>query len=160
MIIRADLIGSHDVKPVGEALPQVAATDPGTRIQHCFGALLYVEKEGFFPLFEKVKLAQRFDIGIMSSKGMSVTAARQLAESICGRMGIPLLVLHDFDAAGILIRDTLENDTRRFSYKSPPNVIDLGLQYDDIGGLTPGPYSSNISDKRLRQAGLSDEAIS
>src|SRR5262249_46399158 len=44
----------------------------------CFGALLYVEKEGFFPLFEKVKLAQRYDIGVMSSKGMSVTAARQL----------------------------------------------------------------------------------
>ena len=48
-----------------------------------FGALLYVEKEGFMPLFKRVRLAKRFDIGIMSSKGMSVTAARQLAEGIC-----------------------------------------------------------------------------
>jgi hypothetical protein len=31
-------------------------------------------------------------------------------------------VLHDFDAAGIIIKDTLENDTRRYSYKSPPTL--------------------------------------
>ena len=49
----------------------------------CFGAVLYVEKEGFMPLFERVKLAERYDIAIMSSKGMSVTAARQLADGIC-----------------------------------------------------------------------------
>jgi hypothetical protein len=67
-------------------------------------------------------------------------------------------VLHDFDPAGIIIKDTLENDTRRYSYKSPPNVIDLGLHYDDIDGLTPEPHSSNISDERLKQAGLSEAA--
>jgi hypothetical protein len=35
-----------------------------------FGAVLYVEKEGFLPLFKRVKLAQRYDIAIMSSKGV------------------------------------------------------------------------------------------
>ena len=30
------------------------------------------------------------------------------------RHDIPLLVLHDFDSAGIIIKDTLENDTRRY----------------------------------------------
>jgi hypothetical protein len=125
----------------------------------CFGALLYVEKEGFFPLFEKVKLAQRYDIGIMSSKGMSVTAARQLADGICGRMGIPLLVLHDFDRPGIIIKDTLENDTRRYCYTHALNVIDFGLQHEDIDGLTPEPHNSNISDERLIEAGLDPGAI-
>jgi hypothetical protein len=119
--------------------------------------VLYVEKEGFLPLFKRVKLAQRYDIAIMSSKGMSVTAARILADSIC--TDIPLLVLHDFDSAGIIIKDTLENDTRRYSYTSAPNVIDLGLRYDDIGGLTPEPYDSSISAERLRQAGLGQAAI-
>ena len=122
-----------------------------------FGAVLYVEKEGFLPLFERVDLAKRYDIAIMSSKGMSVTAARTLIEAIC--TGIPLLVLHDFDPAGIIIKDTLENDTRRYSYKISPQVIDLGLHYDDIDGLTPEPHSSNISDERLKQAGLSEAAI-
>ena len=68
-------------------------------------------------------------------------------------------MLHDFDSAGIIIKDTLENDTRRYSYTSPPNVIDLGLHYGDIGGLPSEPNNSNISDERLRQAGLGQAAI-
>jgi hypothetical protein len=122
-----------------------------------FGAILYVEKEGFLPLFKRVKLAKRYDIAIMSSKGMSVTAARQLVDKLCSN--VPLLVLHDFDSAGIIIKDTLENDTRRYSYSSPPNVIDLGLQYGDISGLPSEPNNSNISDERLAQAGLGQGAI-
>jgi hypothetical protein len=122
-----------------------------------FGAVLYVEKEGFMPLFKRVKLAKRHDIAIMSSKGMSVTAARELVDSIC--RGVPLLVLHDFDSAGIIIKDTLENDTRRYNYSSPPNVIDLGLHYGDISGLPSEPNNSNISDERLSEAGLDQAAI-
>jgi hypothetical protein len=124
-----------------------------------FGALLYVEKEGFMPLFERVRLAERFDIGIMSSKGMSVTAARQLAEGICSAHGIPLLVLHDFDRPGIIIKDTLENDTRRFSYGKAPQVIDLGLNLEDIDGLDPEDFTSSISDERLEQAGVDQASI-
>jgi hypothetical protein len=123
-----------------------------------FGAVLYVEKEGFLPLFKRVKLAQRYDIAIMSSKGMSVTAARELVDRIC-RASVPLLVLHDFDSAGIIIKDTLQNDTRRYSYTSRPNVIDLGLHYRDISGLPSEPNNSNISDERLSQAGLDQDAI-
>jgi Topoisomerase 6 subunit A/Spo11, Toprim domain len=122
-----------------------------------FGAVLFVEKEGFMPLFERVKLAQRYDIAIMSSKGMSVTAARELVNRICDT--VPLLVLHDFDSAGIVIKDTLENDTRRYSYTSPPSVIDLGLHYEDISGLPSEPNNSNISDERLSRAGLGQVAI-
>jgi hypothetical protein len=125
----------------------------------CFGALLYVEKEGFMPLFRRVKLAERFDIAIMSSKGMSVTAARELAEGICSNYGLPLLVLHDFDRSGIIIKDTLENDTRRYTYTRPPRVIDFGLTLDDIEGLLPEPADPKIGDERLEQAGVSQEAI-
>jgi DNA topoisomerase VI subunit A len=123
-----------------------------------FGAVLYVEKEGFMPLFKRVRLAKRYDIAIMSAKGMSNTASRTLIDAIC-RRDVSLLVLHDFDSAGIIIKDTLENDTRRFSYKNAPHVIDLGLQYLDIDGLLSEPNDSKISDERLRQAGLGEEAI-
>ena len=136
--------------------------DPAS-VQTCgpngsFGAVLYVEKEGFLPLFKRVKLAKRYDLAIMSSKGMSVTAARQLVERLCSA-SVPLLVLHDFDSAGIIIKDTLANDTRRFSYGSAPNVIHLGLRYDDIENLLPEPNNSTISDERLAQAGLDDDSI-
>jgi hypothetical protein len=122
-----------------------------------FGAVLYVEKEGFMPLFERVRLAKRYDLAIMSSKGMLVTAARELVNRIC--RGVPLLVVHDFDSAGIIIKDTLKNDTRRYRYTSAPNVIDLGLNYNDIDGLPPEPNNSTIGDERLRQAGLDRAAI-
>jgi len=123
-----------------------------------FGAVLYVEKEGFMPLFQRVRLAKRYDIAIMSAKGMSNTASRTLVDAIC-RGDVPLLVLHDFDSAGIIIKDTLKNDTRRYSYKNAPHAIDLGLQYVDIDGLLSEPNDSKISDERLRQAGLGEEAI-
>lgn len=124
-----------------------------------FGAVLYVEKEGFLPLFRRVKLAKRYDIAICSCKGTSVTAARKLAERLCSSKKVPLLVLHDFDASGIIIRDTIANDTRRFSYDTPPHVIDLGLLYDDIDGLPSEPYTSSVGEKRLAQAGISQDAI-
>jgi hypothetical protein len=124
-----------------------------------FGALLYVEKEGFMPLFKEVKLAKRYDIASMSSKGMSVTAARVLVDAICGASKVPLLVLHDCDAAGMIIKDTLEKDTRRYSYSGAPKVIDIGLNYEDIGGLSPEDGNSNISAERLSECGLSGAAI-
>ena len=34
-----------------------------------FGAVLFIEKEGFLPLFEAVQLAERYDLAIMSTKG-------------------------------------------------------------------------------------------
>ena len=92
----------------------------------CYRAVLYIEKEGFLPLFKRVNLGKRYDIGIMSCKGMSVTAARKLADRICGLHGIPLFVLHDFDSSGIIIKDTLENDTRRYttSMRRPSSISD------------------------------------
>jgi hypothetical protein len=123
-----------------------------------YGAVLYVEKEGFMPLFKRVQLGKRYDIAIMSSKGMSSTAARELVDNVCAG-DIPLLVLHDFDSAGIIIKDTLENDTKRYSHFGAPDVIDLGLQYGDIGGLPAEPNNSNVSAERLSEAGLDDAAI-
>ena len=100
-----------------------------------YGAILFIEKEGFMPLFKEVKLAERYDLAIMSTKGMSVTAARDLVDTICGNHNIPLLALHDFDKAGFSIVGTLQRDTRRYSFRHDINVIDLGLRMGDIDGL-------------------------
>ncbi len=52
----------------------------------------------FDPAF---KLAERYDIAIMSTKGMSNTASRELIDKLCGDIPrCPLYVLHDFDKAG------------------------------------------------------------
>ncbi len=48
-----------------------------------FGAVLFCEKEGFDPLFKAANLANRYDLMIISSKGVSVTAARRLIDDVC-----------------------------------------------------------------------------
>jgi DNA topoisomerase VI subunit B len=117
-----------------------------------FGALLYVEKEGFDSLIESVQLRERFDIAIMSCKGMSVTAARSLAENICGARGIPLFALHDFDKAALSIASTLSRDTRRYQFEHKVDVIDIGLRMkdgarpDDIAELNLMRFSESHSD--------------
>ena len=55
--------------------------------EHRFSAILFIEKEGFMPLFEAVNLKERFDIAIMSTKGMSVIASRDW--SMSGDTGYP-----------------------------------------------------------------------
>jgi len=105
----------------------------------CFSAVLFIEKEGFLPLFEAVHLAERFDIAIMSTKGMSVTACRQLADEMCGAHDVPLLVLHDFDKSGFSILGTLGKDSTRYTFTNHVEVIDLGLRLEDVNrlGLQP-----------------------
>jgi hypothetical protein len=135
-----------DVKDVHHDEPSF---NPGKIVtcgpQGRFGSLLYVEKEGFNSLWEAVPLAERFDIGIMSCKGMSVTAARQLAEEICSTFEIPLFTLHDFDKAGISIRASLERNTRRYVFRKKFEIFDLGLRLGDIEGLEREPHSDQGS---------------
>jgi hypothetical protein len=125
-----------------------------------FSALLFIEKEGFDELLRAVNVADRYDIATMSSKGMSVTAARKLAETICATYGVKLLILHDFDRSGMIIKHTLHTSTRRYTFTRQFEVIDLGLRLDDVGELeSEGPGGSNIGDDKLREAGCTREEI-
>jgi hypothetical protein len=119
-----------------------------------YGGLLYLEKEGFTPILERARLAEKFDVSIMSCKGMSVTAARSLIDKTCARYGIPLLILHDFDVSGFSIAKTLVADTRRFSFKSTFKTVDLGLRLTDVRelGLESEPVSfGNVSPSKIRE---------
>jgi hypothetical protein len=116
-------IGEIDFKEPSFSRGKVVTWGP----DGCFGSVLFIEKEGF--------LAERFDIAFMSTKGLSVTAARQLIDEMCGGHEVPLLVLHDFDKSGFSILGTLQRDTRRYTFMNRIEVIDLGLRLDDINGL-------------------------
>jgi hypothetical protein len=119
-----------NLEQAGFAKAKVATRGP----DGCFGAVLFIEKEGFLPLFEAVHLAERFDLAIMSTKGMSVTAARSLIDDLC-QDEVSLLVLHDFDKAGISIAATLTRDSRRFVFTNNIEPIDLGLRLTDVQEL-------------------------
>jgi hypothetical protein len=113
----------------------------------CIAGVLFCEKEGFNPLFRAVDLANRYDVMIISTKGVSVTAARQLIDDVCGRHGVPLFPLHDFDVAGFMILGTLQRDTRRYQFSNTFEVVDLGLRLEDIDGLEREPAAATKTDK-------------
>ena len=54
----------------------LSASWPSLPAGQRYQAVLYIEKEGFEPLLEEAKIAERFDVAILSCKGQSVVAAR------------------------------------------------------------------------------------
>jgi hypothetical protein len=109
---------------------EVETTGPGNRYRFA----LFIEKEGFDALLESTQIADRYDVAIFSTKGQSVTAARALIEAL-SRNGVTILVVHDFDKSGIEILHKLYSNTRRYTYRTTPKVIDLGFRLSDIEGL-------------------------
>jgi hypothetical protein len=118
--------------------------------------MLFCEKEGFNPLFRAVKLADRYDLMIVSTKGVSVTAARRLIDEVCGDHDLPLFVLHDFDVAGFMILGTLKRDTRRYQFSNAVEVVDLGLRLADIEGLEREPAAATRASASILRAQLAD----
>jgi hypothetical protein len=128
-----------------------------------YGGIFFIEKEGFKLLLHEVKLAERYDLAIMSTKGQSVVAARKLVDNLCydGEGGVPLLILHDFDVSGMRIKQTLvsvsdaayENERIRYDFHNKIQYIDLGLRLDDVEkwNLTP---ERDMSKKRISTADL------
>ena len=124
------------------ALIQGSFTDPKIETrgpEGRFNGILYIEKEGFEPLLNQARIGRRFDLAIMSCKGMSVTAARELVDQTCARFKVPLYILRDFDIAGFSIARTIHQTNRRYEFKSRSGedfkVIDFGLRLADIERL-------------------------
>jgi hypothetical protein len=99
--------------------------------QNRFRYVLYIEKEGFHQILEAARLQERFDIALMSNKGMSVTASRLLLDELRNYVD-KVFVLRDLDASGFSIFGTLGTSSRRYRYhKKRAEFIDLGLRLDD-----------------------------
>src|SRR5262249_26714673 len=90
--------------------------------------------EGFLPILEHSHIAARFDIALMSTKGMSVVAARQLIDALA-EDGVRVLVLHDFDISGFSIRKTFTESGRRHGFKNKLDFADIGLRLVDVQRL-------------------------
>ena len=130
--------------------------------EHRYSAILFVEKEGFLPLFRATNLAARYDIAIMSTKGLSVTASRLLVDRLCGEYDIPLLVLHDFDKAGFSILATLSRNTPRYKFQNKIKAIDLGLRLEDVQANdleVEEVYLGSDPSANLRKNGATEEEI-
>jgi DNA topoisomerase VI subunit B len=149
--------GKLDV-PVPEISMQYHTRGPRNR----YGALLFVEKEGFNELFKRVRLDESYDMANTSSKGMGSTSVRQLFEQLALLYSdLKILVLHDFDKSGFSIAGTLQRSTERFQFKHPPEIINLGLRLEDVEsyGLASEPvdYKSDPGPNLSRNGATAAE---
>jgi len=122
-----------EVHQLPEQWPTLAA---GQR----FRAVLYIEKEGFEPLLRQTRIAERFEIAVLSCKGQSVVAARKYVDEVCkANGGVPLFVVHDFDVFGFFIAARLtsvsagawDGDRVAYHFQHDINVTDFGLRLED-----------------------------
>jgi hypothetical protein len=119
---------------------------------HRYAAVLFVEKEGFDPLLQAARVAERFDVAMMSTKGMSTTASRRLLDGMASRVG-KVLVLHDFDVSGFSIFGTLGSDGRRYRFENELPIVDIGLRLADLEAMrlqwepveTPGGWAKRAA---------------
>jgi hypothetical protein len=158
--VRTYLANFHDPSVVDASFSKtkVALSGPSGN----FGAVLFIEKEGFDPHLKAAKIANKFDLAIMSTKGMSVVAARALADEMCHDHNIPLLLLHDFDKAGFSIAGTIQRDTRRYAFQNSITTVDLGLSLEDVQamGLESEYQHHKKGDKGALMANLRENGAS
>lgn len=129
------------INSVGTCFPTYGPTN-------CYGAILICEKEGFDELLKADQVDARYDLALMSTKGISARAARDLVD----QLGVPCFTLHDFDKNGFVMASGFEFAT------------DIGLRLDDINRLglagEPQPHRNTLSTWRnlLKNGATRDEA--
>ena len=159
-----DYLGDIDDKVAAPGIPGMPETLPLRYPTHGptgrYRDVLLIEKEGFLPLLRAAQIAERFDVAIMSTKGVATTAARTLME---GLDGVRFLVVRDFDKGGFTIVGTLQRDTERYQFENPPEVVDLGLRGEDVEAedlpSEPVHYHERFPQDNLRENGATEAEI-
>src|SRR5262249_17805348 len=95
-----------------------------------FDKILFIEKQGLWPVFQDARLAERYDMAIVAGEGYATEACRVLFRNADKDRDYQLFVLHDADPFGYNIARTLREETARMpGYRV--GVIDIGLGLQD-----------------------------
>ena len=93
-----------------------------------FNKLLYIEKEGSQEALKQDGWMERHDCAVMSSKGFSTRAARDLIDKLAEHdEPIKVFCAHDADASGTMIYQTLQEETRARGARKI-EIINIGLE--------------------------------
>lgn len=122
-----------------------------------FKNVLFIEKEGFTEILSHARIPERYDMAIMSTKGIPVAAACDLITEF-EKQDVQVYLLRDFDLEGFKIARTLREGTRM---ATGSDVIDLGLRYEDIKNLESEPVTykqrSNPRDYLIYECGATNQ---
>ena len=93
-----------------------------------FNKLVYIEKEGFSEALKVVGWGERHDCALISSKGFSTRAARDLIDKLAEHdEPVKVFCVHDADASGTMIYQTLQEATKARGARKI-DIINLGLE--------------------------------
>jgi hypothetical protein len=96
-----------------------------------YDKILFVEKQGLWPVLKDAKLAERFDMAIIAGEGYATEACRMLFQ-FAHKGKYQLFVIHDADPWGYNIARTLREETRRMpGYEVDVRDIGLMLQMSE-----------------------------
>jgi hypothetical protein len=104
------------------------------RPEWAYNKLLYVEKEGFSEALKADGWPERHDCALMSSKGFTTRAARDLVDKLAEHNEpVTIFCVHDADAYGTMIFQTFQEETAARAARKV-QIINLGLEpWEAIG---------------------------
>jgi len=93
-----------------------------------FDKILYLEKEGFTQALQSVGWLERHDCAILSSKGYTTRAARDLVDKLAEHdEPVTVFCVHDADAFGTMIYQTFQEATKARGARKI-DIVNLGLE--------------------------------
>ena len=93
-----------------------------------FNKLVFIEKEGANEALKEVGWPERHDCAVMSSKGFSTRAAKDLIDKLAAHdEPIEVFCAHDADASGTMIYQTLQEATKARDAREI-QIINIGLE--------------------------------
>jgi hypothetical protein len=93
-----------------------------------FNKLVYIEKEGFSEALKEERWAERHDCALLSSKGFTTRAARDLVDLLAQHdEPVTIFCVHDADAPGTVIYDTFQGATKARGARKI-KIVNLGLE--------------------------------
>jgi len=93
-----------------------------------FNKLVYIEKEGFSEALKAERWAERHDCALLSSKGFTTRAARDLVDLLAEHdEPVTIFCAHDADAFGTMIYQTFQEETKARGARKI-KIINLGLE--------------------------------
>jgi hypothetical protein len=107
-----------------------------------FNKLVYIEKEGFSEALKDSGWAKRHDCALMSSKGFTTRAARDLVDKLAEHdEPCTIYCVHDADAWGTMIYQTFQAATKARGARKvrivnlglePWEAVEMGLEVEDV----------------------------
>jgi hypothetical protein len=93
-----------------------------------YNKIMYIEKEGFSEALKAARWAERHDCTLMSSKGYTTRAARDLVDKLAKHdEDVTIFCVHDADAYGTMIYQTFQEETKARGARKI-HIVNLGLE--------------------------------